>query len=92
MSDEATPLGPVDWSPVQLAFDRMEAARREWRVQNTGSCAGECIRADIVRALRAIALLTRDSSEYMMVFGIGGPNPCRADPVELPTWDSIWRA
>lgn len=90
-SDDAFPINlkPVGLSPIQRAMERMRGTQRAWIKLNSDSRAGECIRIDVVRAVRAIGICERSSDEYLMIFGIGGPNPCRADPVELPTWESF---
>lgn len=91
MTSEAFPLGAVDLSPISRAFERMDAAVRAWKLQNSDGVPPDVpqVRPDIVRALRAIALNARDGDAYMMAFGIGGPNPCRAQPVELPQWEAF---
>lgn len=91
LNSEAIFLGPVDLSPISRAFERMDAAIRAWKAQNSDGVPPETpqVRPDIVRALRAIALNARDGDAYMMVFGLGGPNPCRAQPVELSLWEAF---
>jgi hypothetical protein len=76
-------------TPIRAAVRRMEAAQESWRLQEPRAEGGILIRADIARAIRAGALLDRSPDDYLMAFGIGGSNPCRAEPVHLPTWETL---
>lgn len=76
-------------SPLQRAYERLRNAQRMWVRLNSDNRESECVRPDIVRAIRAIAVCNRSSDKYLMIFGIGGPNPCRSDPVVLPTWKNM---
>lgn len=84
-------MGPPDLSPIQKAFDRMYAAQQAARVflSHDSMVEGEVVRPDIVHAIRAAVIFARSADDYLMVFGIGGRNPCVADPVLLPTWHEI---
>jgi hypothetical protein len=76
-------------APLVAAVSRMHAVQAAWATQEPRAEAGPLIRADVARAVRASALLNRSADEYLMAFGIGGPNPCRSRPVMLPMWDVL---
>lgn len=91
MKDEAQFIESGDHIllPIQKAMARMHAAQHAWGAQELEDTGGECIRRDVVRAVRAVVILNRSANEYLMVFGIGGPNPCRSSAVILPTWEQL---